>query len=144
MEKDTQVGSDIWQSDDVLGWMYESYNNVKKKAHKDSGDKTEYNKVSLQSQVYTPLWVVQFQWKTHWANCIEMYPDSEISRKYKIANAPLTQERKPKQLHEIRSIDPACGSGNFLLYAFDFFYALYISTRLRTMVLITRKEIFQN
>lgn len=48
---DIQVGSDIWQSDDVLGWLYESYNSLKKKAHKDSKDKTEYNKVSLQSQI---------------------------------------------------------------------------------------------
>jgi hypothetical protein len=80
VEKDTQVGSDIWQSDDVLGWMYESYNNVKKKAHKDSGDKTEYNKVSLQSQVYTPLWVVQFLVENSLGQLyLEMYPDS-VSR----------------------------------------------------------------
>lgn len=127
VEKDTQVGTDIWQSDDVLGWMYESYNNVKKKAHKDSGDKTEYNKVSLQSQVYTPRWVVQFLVENSLGKLyLEMYPDSEIKRRYKIANAPLTQERMPKPLHEIKVIDPACGSGNFLLYAFDFFYALYV------------------
>lgn len=127
VEKDSQVGSDIWQSDDVLGWMYESYNNVKKKAHKDSGDKTEYNKVSLQSQVYTPRWVVQFLVENSLGKLyLEMYPDSEIKRRYKIANAPQTQERKPKALHEVKSIDPACGSGNFLLYAFDFFYELYV------------------
>jgi type I restriction-modification system DNA methylase subunit len=127
VEKDTQVGSDIWQSDDVLGWMYESYNNVKKKAHKDSGDKTEYNKVSLQSQVYTPRWVVQFLVENSLGKLyLEMYPDSEIKRRYKIANAPQKQERKPKPLHEIKVIDPACGSGNFLLYAFDFFYELYV------------------
>jgi hypothetical protein len=127
VEKDSQVGSDIWQSDDVLGWMYESYNNVKKKAHKDSGDKTEYNKVSLQSQVYTPRWVVQFLVENSLGKLyLEMYPDSEIKRRYKIANAPQTQERKPKPLHEVKSIDPACGSGNFLLYAFDFFYELYV------------------
>jgi hypothetical protein len=127
VEKDTQVGSDIWQSDDVLGWMYESYNNVKKKAHKDSGDKTEYNKVSLQSQVYTPRWVVQFLVENSLGKLyLEMHPDSEIKRRYKIANAPQTQERKPKPLHEVKIIDPACGSGNFLLYAFDFFYELYI------------------
>ena len=41
-------------------------------------------------------------------------------------NAPKTQERDPKPIHEIKLIDPASGSGNFLLYAFDFFYALYI------------------
>lgn len=127
VEKDTQVGSDIWQSDDVLGWMYESYNNVKKKVHKDSGDKTEYNKVSLQSQVYTPRWVVQFLVENSLGKLyLEMYPDSEIKRRYKIANAPQTQERKPKPLHKIKLIDPAGGSGNFLLYAFDFFYELYI------------------
>ncbi len=127
VEKDSQVGSDIWQSDDVLGWMYESYNNVKKKAHKDSGDKTEYNKVSLQSQVYTPRWVVQFLVENSLGKLyLEMYPDSEIKRRYKIANAPQKQERKPKPLHEVKAIDPACGSGNFLLYAFDFFYELYV------------------
>jgi len=127
VEKDSQVGSDIWQCDDVLGWMYESYNNVKKKAHKDSGDKTEFNKVSLQSQVYTPRWVVQFLVENSLGKLyLEMYPDSEIKRRYKIANPPQKQERKPKPLHEVKTIDPACGSGNFLLYAFDFFYELYV------------------
>jgi hypothetical protein len=127
VEKDSQVGSDIWLSDDVLGWMYESYNNVKKKAHKDSGDKTEYNKVSLQSQVYTPLWVVQFLVENSLGKLyLEMYPDSEIKKRFKIANAPKTQERKPKPIHEVKIIDPACGSGNFLLYGFDFFYELYL------------------
>ncbi|NLW30643.1 MAG: BREX-1 system adenine-specific DNA-methyltransferase PglX [Fibrobacter sp.] len=127
VEKDSQVGSDIWQSDDVLGWLYESYNNRKKQAHKDSKDKTEYNKVSLQSQVYTPRWVVQFLVENSLGKLyLEMYPDSEIKRRYKIANAPQTQERKPKPLHEVKAIDPACGSGNFLLYAFDFFYELYV------------------
>jgi hypothetical protein len=57
---------------------------------------------------------------------LEMYPDSEIKKRYKIANPPQTQEREPKPLHEVKVIDPACGSGNFLLYAFDFFYELYL------------------
>lgn len=127
VEKDPQTGNNIWQSDDVLGWMYESYNNVKKKTHKDSGNKTEYHKVSLQSQVYTPRWVVQFLVENSLGKLyLEMYPDSKIKDSYKIANAPKTQERKPKPLHEVKVIDPACGSGNFLLYAFDFFYELYV------------------
>lgn len=127
VEKDSQVGSEIWQNDDVLGWLYESYNNAKKKAFKDSKKKTEYNKVSLQSQVYTPRWVVQFLVENSLGKLyLEMYPDSEIKDRYKIANAPKVQTRKPKPLHEVRQIDPACGSGNFLLYSFDFFYELYL------------------
>ncbi|HUX56885.1 MAG TPA: BREX-1 system adenine-specific DNA-methyltransferase PglX [Bacteroidales bacterium] len=126
VEKDAQVDDNIWHSDDILGWLYESYNNTKKLEHKESGDKTEYNKVSLQSQVYTPRWVVEFLVNNSLGKLyLEMYPDSEIKNRYKIANAPAARLRDPKPLHEIKLIDPAAGSGNFLLYAFDFFYALY-------------------
>ena len=127
VETDTQVEADIWKSDDVLGWLYESYNNYKKAAHKASGDKTEYNKVSIQSQVYTPRWVVQFLVDNSLGKLyLEMYPDSEIRHKYKIAQAPTTQLRERKPLHEIRMIDPSTGSGNYLLYGFDMYYDLYI------------------
>ncbi len=126
VETDTQVEDNIWQSDDVLGWLYESYNNYKKAAHKESGDKTEYNKVSIQSQVYTPRWVVKFLVDNSLGKLyLEMYPDSDIKNRYKIANAPKTRMRQPKSLTEIRMIDPVTGSGNFLMYGFDLFYDLY-------------------
>ncbi len=121
------IPNSIWQSDDVLGWLYESYNTFKKTKHDQSGSKTEYNKVSIQSQYYTPRWVVQFLVDNSLGKLyLEMYPDSEIRNKYKIANAPTSQTRERKPLHEIKIIDPATGSGNFLLYAFDLFYDLYL------------------
>lgn len=131
VEKDEQIikeyAEGIWHSDDILGWLYESYNNQKKQAHKDSKEKTEYNKVSLQSQVYTPRWVVQFLVENSLGKMyLEMYPNSQIKDNHKIANVPTSSTRTPKPLHEIKIIDPACGSGNFLLYAFDFFYELYL------------------
>jgi hypothetical protein len=127
VEKDEQIDEDIWKSDDILGWLYESYNNHKKNAHKESGEKTEYNKVSIQSQVYTPRWVVKFLVDNSLGKLyLEMYPDSDIKRHYKIANAPKAQTRSPKPITEIKLIDPATGSGNFLLYGFDLFYDLYI------------------
>lgn len=127
VENDAQVETDIWRSDDVLGWLYESYNNQKKADHKASGDKTEYNKVSIQSQVYTPRWVVKFLVDNSLGKLyLEMFPDSDIKIRYKIANAPTTQTRERKPLKEIRLIDPATGSGNFMLYAFDLFYDLYL------------------
>ena len=126
VEGDTQVESDIWRSDDVLGWLYESYNNAKKAAHKDSGAKIEFNNVSLRSQTYTPRWVVKFLVDNSLGKLyLEMYPDSVIKEKYKIANAPKKQTRERKPLTEIRFIDPATGSANFLLYGFDLFYDLY-------------------
>lgn len=136
IEQDEQCGSDIWKGDDILGWMYENFNTVEKVQLKESGEKTEYDKVSLQSQVYTPQWVVKFLVdNTLGKQYLEMYPDSRFmideetgKTKYLIANAPKQQVRHPKPngILDIKLIDPACGSGNFLIYAFTVFYDLYI------------------
>ena len=134
IEQDADCGADIWKGDDILGWMYENFNTVEKLAFKESGADTEYDKVSLQSQVYTPQWVVKFLVNNTLGKMyLEMYPDSNFiydengKVKYLIANAPTSQMRHPKRLEEIKLIDPACGSGNFLIYAFSLFYDLYLN-----------------
>ena len=135
VENDPDCGADIWKGDDILGWLYENFNAVEKEALKDSGEKTEYDKVSLQSQVYTPRWVVKFLVdNTLGKYYLEMFPDSDLVKpdengdvKYKIANAPTSRKREPKKMEEIRVIDPACGSGNFLIYTFDLLYDMYLN-----------------
>lgn len=126
VDDDSDCGSDTWRGDDILGWLYENFNAVEKAALKKSGAKTEYDKVSLQSQVYTPQWVVKFLVDNTLGKAyLEMYPDSEIRQRYKIANAPTRQTRAPKDLRQLRVLDPACGSGNFLIYAFTLLYDFY-------------------
>ena len=134
IEQDADCGADIWKGDDILGWMYENFNSIEKFELKNSEDKIEYEKVSLQSQFYTPQWVVKFLVdNTLGKMYLEMYPDSNFiydedgKVKYLIANAPTSQMRHPKKLEEIKLIDPACGSGNFLIYAFSLFYDLYLN-----------------
>ena len=79
VEEDTDCGADVWKGDDILGWLYENFNAVEKEALKQSGEKTEYNKVSLQSQVYTPQWVVKFLVDNTLGKAyMEMFPDSRI------------------------------------------------------------------
>src|SRR5574344_1999574 len=127
IEEDADCGADVWKGDDILGWLYENFNAVEKEALKQSGEKTEYNKVSLQSQVYTPQWVVKFLVDNTLGKAyMEMFPDSRIKEKYQIANIPDHQVRHPKDLRQMRLLDPACGSGNFLIYAFSLFYDLHI------------------
>lgn len=134
IEQDADCGADIWKGDDILGWMYENFNSIEKSELKNSEDKIEYEKVSLQSQFYTPQWVVKFLVdNTLGKMYLEMYPDSNFiydedgKVKYLIANAPTSQMRHPKKLEELKLIDPACGSGNFLIYAFSLFYDLYLN-----------------
>lgn len=127
IEEDADCGADVWKGDDILGWLYENFNAVEKEALKQSGEKTEYNKVSLQSQVYTPQWVVKFLVDNTLGKAyMEMFPDSRIKEKYQIANIPDHKVRHPKDLRQMRLLDPACGSGNFLIYAFSLFYDLYV------------------
>ena len=127
IEEDADCGAEVWKGDDILGWLYENFNAVEKEALKASGEKTEYNKVSLQSQVYTPQWVVKFLVdNTLGKSYLEMFPDSSIKKKYQIANAPTMQMQHPKDLREMKVLDPACGSGNFLIYAFSLLYELYM------------------
>ena len=127
IEADADCGVDVWKGDDILGWLYENFNAVEKEALKQSGEKTEYNKVSLQSQVYTPQWVVKFLIDNTLGKAyMEMFPDSRIKEKYLIANLPDHQMRHPKDLRQMRLLDPACGSGNFLIYALSLFYDLYV------------------
>lgn len=127
IEADADCGADVWKGDDILGWLYENFNAVEKEALKQSGEKTEYNKVSLQSQVYTPQWVVKFLVDNTLGKAyMEMFPDSRIKEKYLIANLPDHQVRHPKDLRQMQLLDPACGSGNFLIYAFSLFYDLYV------------------
>ena len=140
---------DTWQKDDILGWLYENFNAAEKVEFKQSGDKTEYDKVSLQSQVYTPSWVVKFLVDNTLGKLyLEMFPESDIdkadeegNRRYSIANRPTTNIRPQKDLRQLRLIDPACGSGNFLLYAFSMLYDLYVDQMENFGAEYSRKEI---
>ena len=86
-----------------FGWLYESYNNKKKSEFKDSGEKVEYDKVSLQSQVYTPRWVVQFLVDNSLGKLyLEMYPDSEIRNSTKL---PMPPNRNARQTTAPNPVD---------------------------------------
>lgn len=142
VEEDADCGVDTWRNDDILGWLYESYNAIEKEQLKASGVKTEFDKVSLQSQVYTPKWVVKFLVDNSLGKLyLEMFPDSTLRENYKIANVPTHSVRHSQPLEELKLIDPACGSGNFLLYAFDLFYDMYVDQMEHYNADYSRREI---
>jgi len=122
-----QISEEDWYSDDIMGWMYEYYNRTKREEFKSSGEKIEYQWVSLTSQVYTPRWVVEFILNNSLGKLwMEMHPESSLKDHYDIANIPDESTLDIKPIEDIKVLDPAVGSGNFLLYAFDLFYELYL------------------
>jgi len=121
-----------WLKDDIIGWIYQYYNVAERQLLKDSKAKIAQSNVHYQSQQYTPVWVVKhIVDNTRGRYYLEMYPDSPLYDEIEIPipKEKLKREREPKKLEEMKVIDPACGSGNFLLYSFELLHKMYLDRR---------------
>ncbi|WP_188788781.1 BREX-5 system adenine-specific DNA-methyltransferase PglX, partial [Halobellus salinus] len=140
------VEDEVWRGDDVLGWVYEYYNRPVVEAL-DAKNTLEPEDVGPANQFYTPHWVVRmladnslgklYLEATDQADAIPgpeaLSPEERKDRLVTPADAPsvpelctyLIPDEEPGDApdfdhpRELRVIDPACGSGHFLLYAFD-------------------------
>lgn len=143
------VPDDVWRADDVLGWVYEYYNvselsDIRTRAHR--GEMT-IEDVSVANQFYTPHWVVRMLTDNSLGKMYlenqEQIPEvpsgdgglSPEERKDRSGEAVTSESvadfctyiaggsegRTTGEVEpaELKLIDPACGSGHFLLYAFD-------------------------
>jgi len=122
------ITKDIWTEDEIIGWIYQYFNEKEKKEYKESKRKAKTLDVPVITQLYTPKWIVKYLIdNTLGAYWIEMHPDSKIKEycTYYIKPEDL-MKRDIKKVSEIKILDPACGSGHFLLQAFDVLYKMYL------------------
>lgn len=124
---------EIWKYEETIGWIYQYFFSLEKdyiREHKKPRDlpKNSHELIAI-NQFYTPDYVVKFLvdnslgrlWK-------EIHPESNIQNfcEYLVLNKEISPENSSlKQVNQIKLIDPACGSGHFLLYAFDVFKFIY-------------------
>jgi len=123
------IDPEEWLRDDIIGWVYQYYNVAERQLLKDSKAKIDQSNVHYQSQQYTPNWVVKhIVDNTLGRYYLEMYPDSQLYGEIEIPvpKDKLKREREPKKLEELKVLDPACGSGNFLLYSFELLHKMYL------------------
>jgi len=123
------IDPEEWLKDDIIGWVYQYYNVAERQLLKDSKAKIDQSNVHYQSQQYTPNWVVKhIVDNTLGRYYLEMYPDSPLYGEIEIPvpKDKLKREREPKKLEELKVLDPACGSGNFLLYSFELLHKMYL------------------
>ncbi|MDD4431119.1 MAG: BREX-1 system adenine-specific DNA-methyltransferase PglX [Bacteroidales bacterium] len=79
------------------------------------------------TQLYTEPYMVKFLVQNSLgATWMGMYPDSDLSEEweYYVKDADRAPVRR-KNVENITFLDPACGSGHFLIEAFDLFYRMY-------------------
>ncbi|SUD31793.1 Type I restriction-modification system methyltransferase subunit [Pseudomonas fluorescens] len=144
----TGLASDTFQAQDSLGWVYQFWQSKRKEEVNKSEVKIGADELSPVTQLFTEPYMVSFLLDNSlgawWAS--QRLSDSdwqhasseqELRDKVAIPGVPLSYlrfvkdeatqqwqpasgafEAWPKQLSEIKALDPCCGSGHFLVAAF--------------------------
>jgi hypothetical protein len=122
----------VWGEDETIGWVYQFFNgqDERRKMREESQAPRNSRELAVRNQFFTPRYVVQFLTDNTLGRIwYEMRGTSTV-----LAERCQYMVRKPgeefaprakKDPRDLRVLDPACGSGHFLLYAFDLFSAIY-------------------
>ena len=117
----------VFTSDDGLGWVYQFWQSKKKKEVSGSGRKIEKLDLAAYSQLFTEDYMVRFLLENSlgawWA---ARQPDSPLVKEFEYLRfredaTPAAGSFKgwPERAAELTVMDPCCGSGHFMVVAFE-------------------------
>lgn len=117
---------------EVIGWLYQFYISERKgevfagfKKNKKAGA----SEIPAATQLFTPHWIVRYLVENSLGRLWMLNrPASRLVDQMDYYIAPVDGETdflKVTSPEELTVIDPACGSGHMLTYAFDLLYAIY-------------------
>ncbi|MFM0192119.1 BREX-1 system adenine-specific DNA-methyltransferase PglX [Paraburkholderia strydomiana] len=122
----------VWVEDETIGWVYQFFNgqDERRKMREESQAPRNSRELAIRNQFFTPRYVVQFLVENTLGRMwYEMRSGATalVDRCGYLVRTPdeECQPRHKKDPRDILVLDPACGSGHFLLYAFDLFAAIY-------------------
>ena len=124
---------------EIIGWLYQFYISEKKDEVFASKDKINKGTLPAVTQLFTPDWIVRYMVENSlgkmWVDghkasnlkkCMKYYvDDAEQTEEVKKKLDEINKEYARKNVKEITFIDPCCGSGHILVYAFEIFYKMY-------------------
>ncbi len=127
---------EIWNEDETMGWVYQYFNSKDERELmrdvKRGGSQAPRNshELAVRNQFFTPRYVVQFLVENTLGRLwVEMHGDRTglpDRCEYLVhSTAEDAQVRTRKDPRDLRILDPACGSGHFLLYSFDLLLDIY-------------------
>ena len=116
---------------EVIGWLYQFYISARKQEINESKAKIDKDTLAPVTQLFTPHWVVRYLVEnTLGKQWLRAHPDSALREKFEYLVTPAEgQEDQGLAIanpEDFRVIDPACGSGHMLTYAFDVLWDMYI------------------
>lgn len=124
--------SAVWDDDETIGWFYQFFNSKEERQQMRDESQAPRNsrELAVRNQFFTPRYVVEFLVdNTLGRTWLEMAGTSSTIRQqceYLVDLEDERLERAFKDPRDLRVLDPACGSGHFLLYAFDLLAEMYL------------------
>ncbi len=145
----------VWAEDETIGWVYQYFNSAEERREmRESQAPRNSRELAVRNQFFTAAYVVQFLtdntlgrlWyemrsgETRLAETCKYLTMHErqlatanaqaISKRttpHKTQQTTVTRDsvRRKKDPRDLKVLDPACGSGHFLLYAFDLLVIIY-------------------
>lgn len=100
----------VWGEDETIGWIYQYFNSDadRRSARYDERGKPKSpqnsHELAVRNQFFTLRYVVKF------------LVDYTLGKLF---------QKEPKDPRDLKILDPACGSGHFLLYAFEVLLCIY-------------------
>lgn len=116
---------------EVIGWLYQFYISARKQEINESKAKIDKDTLAPVTQLFTPHWVVRYLVEnTLGKQWLRAHPDSVLREQFEYLVTPAEgQENQGLAIvdpEDFRVIDPACGSGHMLTYAFDVLWDMYV------------------
>ena len=140
----------VWGEDETIGWVYQYFNgeDERRQMRAESQAPRNSRELAVRNQFFTPRYVVEFLTdNTLGRTWVEMRrgdtrlvqtcrylvrrpgegfgASGEAPQSPEVASTPPAPVRAKKDPRDLRVLDPACGSGHFLLYSFDLLLVIY-------------------
>lgn len=126
------LAPEVCRDVEVIGWLYQFYISERKEevfAGFKKKMKAGAAEIPAATQLFTPHWIVRYLVENSLGRLwLLNRPSSALAARMEYYIAPVDEETdflKISGPEELKIIDPACGSGHMLTYAFDLLYAIY-------------------
>ena len=148
METEDEQQMTLWHEDETIGWVYQYFNRdeERRQMRAESQAPRTSRELAVRNQFFTPRYVVEFlvdntlgrtwyEMRNGKTGLVEQCQylvqgtqeagEGEQETQAGVSHPTSIPSRARKDPRDLKLLDPACGSGHFLLYAFDVLLVLY-------------------
>ncbi|WZL72465.1 BREX-1 system adenine-specific DNA-methyltransferase PglX [Clostridiaceae bacterium 35-E11] len=132
---ESKIPKEDWEKVEIIGWLHQYYFSEQHAAVTGfNRSRIKKEDIPAATQLFTPKWIVQYMVDNSLGKFwIEHTEDKILEEKLEFYIKDTEKEKIfPENLYEaidpktIKVLDPACGTGHILVYAFDVLYDIYL------------------